>query len=264
MYRLKSMRVPMSIVIACLFWLSLFSTPVSGEQEARPEIFVAAAVSLTDVLTEITEDYEGKKPGVKILLSFGATGALQRQVEQNAPVDLFAAANTRSLEELRDKGFIADETIRILCKNSLTMVIRGGLSTDEITSFASLTSPVIKKIAVGDPSFVPAGRYGMELLQQRNLVDKVRDKLVFAASVRQVLAWVEAGNVDAGIVYTTDAVLSGKVVAVDRTKADEIRILYSIGLTKLGRDNPYALDFMNYVTGREGKEVFKRFGFLTD
>lgn len=236
--------------------------PIHGKEANREELVIAAASSLTDVLTELAEKYEAAHPEIDILFNFGATGALQAQIEQGAPVDIFAGASIDNLKTLMKKDMIALGSFKVLCRNNLVMVVRPGLRLDKNGSFSSLTMPVIKRIAIGDPAYVPAGKYGMELLKTLNLDKLVKSKLIYAPNVRQALAWAEAGEVDAALVYGTDAKISNKVTIAAQTGADLIDIHYGVAILKRTARERIAHEFIQFITGTAGRRSFQAYGFL--
>lgn len=242
--------------------LILGVNPVQGKVANREELVIAAAASLTDVLTELAEKYEAAHTKIDILINFGATGALQTQIEQGAPVDVFAGASIANLETLMKKDMLGQGSFKVLCRNNLVMVVRPGFQLYKNSSFSSLTTPAIKRIAIGDPAYVPAGKYGMELLRKLNLDEIVQSKLILASNVRQALAWVEVGEVDAALVYSTDAKISNKVTIIAQARPDLIDIHYGIAILKRTSRERLALEFVKFITGEFSQKIFREYGFL--
>lgn len=132
-----------------------------------------------------------------------------------------------------------------------------------VTGFDNLTDS--EKIALGTPESVPAGAYGKESLTNLSLWDKVKDKIVYGKDVRQVLSYVETGNVDAGVVYKTDALISKKVKIVDETKADtHSPIVYPLGIVKDTKHPKEAKQFYDYLQTDEAMKVFEKYGFTAE
>lgn len=244
------------------FILSHPVTPAQSKTAIREELVIAAAASLTDVLTELASKYETDHPGIDILFNIGATGALQTQIQQGAPVDIFAGASIDNLKSLMKKDLVSLGSFKVLCRNNLVMVARPGLKLTENSSFSSLATPRIKRIAIGDPAYVPAGKYGLELLKKLNLEQLVQSKLIFASNVRQVLAWVESGEVDAALVYSTDAQISTKVSVIAQAGSDLVDIHYGIVILKQTSRERIAHDFVKFITGECGEKIFHEYGFL--
>lgn len=224
-------------------------------------ITVSAAVSLKDAFNEIGESYKNKTGNV-INFNFGASGALQRQIENGAPVDVFASAGEKQMDELAAKDLIDKNTRRDFASNTLVLIAPKN-SDLSIKDFNSLNELNVKKIAVGNPKTVPAGQYADQVFEKMNLKTGIADKLILAEDVRQVLDYVERGEVDAGVVYQTDANMSGDKVKII-TAADETAhspILYPIALIKDGSNKQTAQAFLDFVISAEGQMILQKYGF---
>lgn len=225
------------------------------------ELTISAAASLTDALDEIQKTFEDKNPNIKLNFNFGASGALQQQIEQGAPADLFLSAAVKNMTALVDKQLIDTNQQTNLLNNELVVVIPTD-GTTPIESMTDLTKQKVKTIAIGIPESVPAGNYAQEALTNANLWDAVQTKTVQAKDVRQVLQYVETGNADAGFVYKTDALTSDKVkvaFAVDATTYKAIQ--YPIGIVKATKHAKEAEDFYSYLQSQEALDVFIKYGF---
>ena len=221
---------------------------------------VSAAISLKPALEEIAKAY-GKETKNKLAFNFGASGTLERQIESGAPVDVFISAASKQVEELESKGLILPGTKRVLLENSLVLVVPTGKSG--ISRFEDLTKASIKKIAVGDPKTVPAGQYAAEVFEKLNLTKAISAKLVTAENVRQVLTYVETGNVDAGVVYLTDALGSRAVSLAARAEPSwHSPIVYPIAVLKATKHEVAAKAFENYLSIREATQIFQKRGFI--
>lgn len=225
------------------------------------ELTVSAAASMTDALKEIQMAYETKYPNIKLNFNFGASGALQQQIEQGAPADLFLSAATKNMKALVDKQLIDANQQKNVLSNELVAVV----STDGQTAvdgFADLSNSDVKNIAIGIPESVPAGGYAKEALTSVNLWDSLQSKMVQAKDVRQVLQYVETGNSDVGFVYRTDALTSDKVkiaFAVDPNTYTPVE--YPIGIVKATKHSKEAEDFYTYLQTQEALDVFIKYGF---
>jgi molybdate transport system substrate-binding protein len=225
------------------------------------EISVLAAASLTDAMKEIKSKYESTHPDVELVPSFASSGKLKQQIEQGAPADLFLSAGTKEMEDLVRKNLVDARYHSNLLGNELVLIVPKWSNT-KIKGFSDLTSPEIKKISIGQPETVPAGGYAKQTLEKMNLWKNVQSKLVFAGDVRQVLTYVRTGNVDAGIVYQTDAATTNEVtivaVADPRTHKP---IVYPIGVIKATKHPKQTQDFYNWLRGPEATKVFQKYGF---
>lgn len=225
------------------------------------EITVSAAASLTDALQEIQENYRAANPNVTIYFNFGASGALQQQIERGAPVDLFISASKSYIEALAQQGMIAEDEQTTLLTNELT-VITAADDTTTIRDANDLLSSEINSIAIGIPETVPAGKYAKEALQHGNVWDEVESKIVQAKDVRQVLQYVETKNVEAGFVYKTDAISSDKVrIAYTVDPSFYTSIEYPVGMIHSSANKQEVIDFYTYLQSEEAMTIFKKYGF---
>ncbi|HQZ82392.1 MAG TPA: molybdate ABC transporter substrate-binding protein [Pyrinomonadaceae bacterium] len=226
-------------------------------------ITVSAAISLKDAFTEIGEMYTARSGnGAKIQFNFGASGVLQQQIENGAPVDVFASAGERQMDALAAKGLLEPGSRYDLARNSLVLIVPQN-SEVAVSSFADLALPTVKKIAVGNPKTVPAGQYSNEALTKMGLAERVGGKLILAENVRQVLEYVVRGEVDAGIVYSTDAKQGGAKVNVAATADENAHspILYPIAAVKEGAHQRAAQEFIALVLSVDGQKVLAKYGF---
>jgi molybdate transport system substrate-binding protein len=226
----------------------------------RTSLTVSAAISLSPALAEIKTIYESSNPNVIITYNFGASGALGQQTQQGAPVDIFFSAATKPTDILQQANLLIDETQRNLLTNRLVLITpTNGII---LRDFPELTDGKIKRIAIGEPKSVPVGQYTQEMLTKLGLWQQLQPKLVLGSNVRQVLTFVESGNVDAGIVYTTDAKASDKVT-VRVTAAENLHspIVYPVAVIRSSRHPDAAKMFVEYLAGDRAKIVFKKYGF---
>jgi molybdate transport system substrate-binding protein len=225
------------------------------------EIVVGAAISLKEAFNDLGALYQ-KKTGTKVTFSFAASGELEKQIEAGAPMDVFASAGQKEMDELQGKNLIDRSTRADFARNSLVLVVPAD-SKLHVQSFSDLEKPAVAKIAIGNPQTVPAGQYAQQLLRHTGLRPKVEARLILAENVRQVLAYVAQGEVDAGIVYATDvAVAKGKVaVAAHAAEGDYGPILYPMAVVKDSANARAAKAFVDFVASAEGIEILKNHGF---
>ncbi|MFD0674947.1 molybdate ABC transporter substrate-binding protein [Cohnella sp. GCM10027633] len=224
------------------------------------QLTISAAASLKDALTEIQGKYEATHDRVKLSFNFAASGALQQQIEQGAPVDLFLSAAAKNMDALVDKGLIEEDMHANLLSNELVVVTP--TDGNVLANIADLSKDEIKQIAIGIPASVPAGSYAQEALTNAGIWDELQSKTVQAKDVRQVLQYVETGNVDAGFVYKTDALTSDKVnVAFAVDPATYKPIVYTIGLVKATEHRQEAEDAYEYLQSEEAVAIFQKYGF---
>ncbi len=245
-----------------LMLLMVFILPNVGCSRDEPiQLTISAASSLAKALQEIQSLYSKKNAGVKINLNLGATGQLQQQIEQGAPVDLFISASAKPMERLIDQQLIDEKQQLILLSNEL-VIITSTTSDFEIENIEELTQNQIDKVAIGIPESVPAGNYAKEALMSVELWDTLQPKLIQAKDVKQVLQYVETGNVDAGFVYKTDALASSKVnVALVIKPELHSAITYHLGVVKSTKYFAETLDFYSFLQSVEALDIFKKYGF---
>ena len=237
------------------------SSQASPSPEIRTFITVSAAASLTASLSEIKGLFEAANPAIGVNYNFGASGSLEKQIEQGAPADLFLSASSKNMKTLVDKGLVESGKQRNLLGNSLVVIIPKGSKT-AVKSLADLSSASIGKIAVGIPESVPAGQYAKEALSQASLWDSLSNKLVQAKDVKAVLQTVETGNADAGFVYRTDALKSDKAeIAFDVDVSSYTPILYPVGILEASEHPQQAGAFYQFLQSTEALNVFKTYGF---
>jgi molybdate transport system substrate-binding protein len=228
---------------------------------AAAEVTVFAAASLTDSLRQIAAGYE-KQTGEKIVFNFGASSFLARQIGQGAPADVFFSADEAKMNELERRDLIFRDTRRSRLSNTLVIVVA---ATDGVplSKPKDLATALIKAVALAEPSTVPAGIYARQFLQQQNLWTAVEPKVVPTENVRAALAAVESGNVDAGIVYKTDAAISKKVrVAYEVPITDGPKISYPVAVLRTTSNLDAAKKFVSYLESEAAENIFRQFGFI--
>jgi len=248
------------LVVALSLALPILPALHVGSACAEQEIIVSAAASLTNAFTEVGKKFEAANPGTKVVLNFAASGALLQQIEQGAPADLFASADQKTMDQANEKKLILPDTRKNFAGNGLVLIVPGDAKTP-IKTLKDLTLKDITKISVGNPESVPAGRYAQEALTNEGLWEGLKPKFIFANSVRQVLDYVSRGEVDAGIVYATDAVIAKEKVRVMLKVEKHKPILYPIAVIAATRKTDPAQRFIDFVLSKEGVEILSKYGF---
>lgn len=240
---------------------SASASPSANDSQAKVELTVSAAASLTDALNDIKKAYESQHTNIELSFNYGSSGALEQQIEQGAPADLFLSAAVKNMKALEDKQLIDASQETNLLNNELVVVAPTD-STSNIAKLDDLTQASVKTVAIGIPESVPAGSYAKDALTNARLWDTLQPKTVQGKDVRQVLQYVETGNADAGFVYKTDALTSDKVkvaFAVDPSTYTPIQ--YPIGIVKSTKHPEEAADFYQYLQSQEALDVFVKYGF---
>ncbi|MEX1307693.1 MAG: molybdate ABC transporter substrate-binding protein [Eubacteriales bacterium] len=225
------------------------------------ELTVAAAASLTDVTAEIKALYEAENPGVTLTFTYASSGSLQTQIEQGAPVDVFISAAQKQMNALEEQSLILTDTRVDLLENKVVLIVPADLEST-ITCFEDLTADAVVTVAMGDPASVPAGQYAEEVLTSLGIVDAVEAKANFGTDVRQVLTWVENGEVDAGIVYATDAATIDKVTIICEAPADSVKqIIYPAAVLAASTYQDESLAFIEFLGSESCAAIFAKYGF---
>lgn len=216
---------------------------------------VYAAASLRAPFTEIAERFEQTNPGVTVEFSFAGSSDLETQLEQGAPADVFASADTRTMDSAVEAGLVTGEPIPF-ATNTLTIVTEPG-NPENITSFADLTGKGVS-VVVCAPQ-VPCGAATARLEEAAGTdLEPVSEE----SSVTDVLGKVTSGQADAGLVYVTDATRAGETVSVVSVpEAAEIVNVYPIARLSDSGNATRADDFVRFVTGADGRAVLADAGF---
>lgn len=224
-------------------------------------LLVGAAASLQNALQELDPIFERNNSGVAINYNFAASGPLQRQIEQGAPIDVFVSAATPQMNALERANLLLPGTRRNLLTNRLVLIVPSNSSLG-LTGFRQLTNSNVRKIAVGEPRSVPAGKYAEEVLTNLGILNSLRSKFVYGNSVRNVLSAVESGNADAGIVYLTDAKISNQVRQVATAPSNlHSPIVYPIAVVRASRHPQTARAYAQFLRSGAAQTVFRRYGF---
>jgi len=230
-----------------------------SQARADQKIIVSAAASLKEVVEEIAGAYS-RETKVEVRLNLGASGQLAAQIEAGAPVDLFVSAGQEQIARLADKKLVDPKAVRIIARNQLVLIGERGT---KLQSIEQLKDAGIMHLAMGDPETVPAGEYARQSLKALGLWEKVQPKLVYGASVRQVLDYVAHSEAEAGFVYATDARMAEvKVVAMVAAKMHE-PIVYPAAIIK-GQNEREAAGFVGYLGGPVARKILREHGFETE
>ena len=224
------------------------------------EIYVLAAASLTDVLTELANNYK-QKTSTEIIFSFASSGALQAQIEASAPADIFFSAAQKQMNALEEKGLIDSETRKDLLENKVVLISPKN-SNLNIKSFTDITNSNVKKLGLGEPKNVPVGQYSEEILSNLSILDIAKEKAVYGSDVRNVLDWVETAEVDCGIVYATDAKIAKNInIIAEAPEGTNKKVIYPISIIKSSQNKEEAKKFIEYISTDKSKEIFQNYGF---
>lgn len=244
----------MTVAILCL---SLSSFTLKAE-----ELIVSAAASLNNAFKEMGQQFEATHPHDKVLFNFAASGTLLQQMDKGAPVDVFASADQETMNQAEQKKLIADNSRKDFIQNTLVIIapINSTLSFNGLTD---LDAEAIKRIAVGNPASVPAGRYTQEALEQTKQWQALQDKYIYTQNVRQALDYVARQEVDIGFVYGSDAAIMKDKVKVLFTVPLKTPVTYPIAQLKDSKNSQLASEFIDFVLSKEGQQILDHYGFST-
>jgi len=259
-----SRLVKMKGLIFVFFFLAALVLPNGIGAQSPHEITISAAISLKNAFEDIATIFQQRNSGTKVVFNFGGSGDLARQIEAGAPVDLFASAAQKDMDDIDGKGLVASNSRKNFAGNAVVL-IKPANSSIAINSMEDLRKKEVGKIAIGNPKTVPAGRYAEEVLKHFNLQESLREKLIFAENVRQVLDYVARGEVDAGLVYSTDAMVRSKEVKVvmKLPESSHPPVVYPIGVIKGTKEESLSRAFVDLVVSAEGQKILNKYGFIT-
>ena len=274
------------LVLLCVFLLSaLFLTGCANSAPATPsptaeptaaptaeptaaptatptpvKLLISVAASLKKPMEEIATLYATEQPAVTLEFNFGASGTLQTQIEQGAPADIFISAAQKQMDALEKGTLLLDGTRVNLLQNKVVLVVPKGNTAP--ASFEELATDTVKQVGLGDPASVPAGQYAQDILTFLKIADKVNAKAVLGKDVTEVLSWVESGNVDAGVVYASDAFSSDKVTVTATASEDSHKpVVYPAAVIKASANADAAKALIAYLQTEAAKAVFEKYGF---
>ena len=251
------------LAILLILFISLFSyySLIRPNIVSTHGLTVSAAISVSDALEEI-QNLSQSNSNYPISYNFAASGKLRQQIEQGAPVDIYLSAGSNHMNILQEKNLIIPITRQNLLKNSLVLIVPKNQNSQAIANFEELLDPSIQRVAIGEPRTVPAGAYAAELLINLSIYDRLKSKLIFANNVRQVLTFVETGNVDAGIVYFTDVRYSNDVSTI-KIAAENLHspIIYPVTVVQSSQNIQAAEDYINFLFSQPAKAVWEKYGF---
>ena len=228
------------------------------------DLTVSAASSLTNAFRDLGPAFAASHPGTTVVFNFGASDALLAQIAKGASADVFASADPHAMDRAEAQRLLAPGSRRNFVGNALVMITPAD-SSFAIKTLADVRRPEVKRVAIGNPASVPAGRYTKAALLAAGLWAAVEPKAVYAQNVRQALDYVARGEVEAGFVYATDAaIVRGKdedKVRVAASVPTDTPITYPIAALA-GSPNPDAArKFLDFVLTPAAQAVLARHGF---
>lgn len=225
------------------------------------ELNVSAALGLKEAMLDIQSAYEKSHPGTKIVYNFAAAGVLATQIENGAATDIFLSAAQKQINDLKAKGLIVEDSVKPIVGNQLVLAVPKGNPLN-LTSFNDLTKPEVKHIGFGELKTMPAGQYGKECLDSLGIWNEVEPKIVMGKNVREIVAYVETGNADAAIAFSTVVATNPKVaVAAISPTGTHKPVIFPGTIIKETKHIKQAQDFFEYLSSKEAMDIFTKYGF---
>ncbi|MBO4369300.1 MAG: molybdate ABC transporter substrate-binding protein [Desulfovibrio sp.] len=241
------------LLVFALFF-SLLSLPAGVK---AGEMTVSAAASLTNAFNELKTVYEKSHSGLTVFVNYAASNPLLKQIQEGAPVDVFASADQETMDKADAAKVVLPGTRKDFVRNTLVLIVPKGQAKP--TKIENLTS--FKRIAIGNPDSVPAGRYAKQVFEKASLWDKLQPSFILGTNVRQVLDYVARGEVDCGIVYGTDAKKQADKVDVAMVLQGHKPILYPIAVINTGKNAKEGQAFIDFVLSNEAQAILEKYGF---
>ncbi|MFD1017714.1 molybdate ABC transporter substrate-binding protein [Thalassobacillus hwangdonensis] len=237
--------------------LLLISGCAAGPSEQEKELKISAASSMRDAMKEIGELFE-KETDFELVFNFGSSGTLAQQIHQGAPVDVYISANRRWMEDVEQDSLMKAPSIQTFATTRL--VLASSKAQQVEAEFSRLD--ILDKVSIGDPESVPAGAYAKEALIESGQWHKLEKKLVYAKNVRQVAAYIASGNVDAGIIYASDAVVLDDLNVIE-TIPETLHspVEYVSGITASSKKDAAAKAFLEFLKKEKPKKILADYGF---
>jgi molybdate transport system substrate-binding protein len=253
--------------ISCAFVLASFflaSTLAWAQEKSTPELVIAAAADLSSALKEVADGYENTS-GVKVKLSFGASGALTQQIQNGAPFDLFFSADMDYPRQLVAAGFADGASLYQYSVGKLVLWVPADSPLDvEHKGMDVLLDPTVKKIAVANPQHAPYGRAAVAALKHAGIYDRVSDRLVLGENVSQAAQFVESGNAQAGLVALAHAIapaMQGKGKYWEVPADFYPPLAQGVVVLSHSQHKKEAAEFVQYVKTKDVSELLHRYGF---
>ncbi len=244
-------------------FLAFFVVVLAGTLQAQQTVSVAAAADLVYCLEELNVAFQKAHPEIALKSSTGASGNFFAQIKNGAPFDVFLSADVSYPRELIKAGLAEEKSLQIYAIGHL--VVWTTLDAVDVSKgLASLADPNLRKVAIANPDHAPYGRAAKAALEQAELWDTLKGKVVYGENIAQTAQFVETGNADAGIVALS-LVLSPKLSKKGKwTEVPETnypRLEQAAVLTNKGTSNPAARVYLEFLRAPEARAIFDRYGF---
>lgn len=243
-----------------LFLIALTFNGFHPTQAAN--LTVSAAASLTDVFTELGQQYEAIYPDTKVYFNFAGSGTLLKQIEHGAPVDVFASADLFTMAIATQAQLIVENSQKTFAHNQLVTIVQANNPRQYENLDAIISDQNIRHIAIANPNSVPAGRYAKIALDNAGLWDKIQPKQITTEHVRQILYYLAQHEIEAGIVYATDAATMPERVKIATTIALAQPPAYAVAMVKTSKAAPQAQQFIDFLFSTSAQNVLRKHQFI--
>lgn len=250
-----------TLFVSLLAALSLIPIIAPRQLRADQAITVAAASSLTAALTEIGRLYESVYPGRMMLFSFSSSGAIYQQMRYGAPIDIFISANREFMDQAVREDLVLPESLVDLLTNDLVLAVHGAGGVP-VATLEDLRQEAVRRIGIGNPATVPAGRYARQALVGAGQWKALVGKFIYANSARQVVDYLARGEVDAGFIYASDLFLAGgnRIKKAARVAGHD-PIIYPLAIASSTGNRNRAEQFIRFLQSAKGKGILQAHGF---
>lgn len=247
-----------ALLAAFLLTLMCATACRDNPSETSRELTVAAASDLTPAFEELGREFEATHK-IKVIFVFGSTGMLTRQLENGAPMDLFAAANVSYVDQLEQKGLIIPGTKAIYARGRITLWTPSD-SNLRLEGVADLARPEVTRIAIANPDHAPYGLAARQALESAGIWERVKPKLVYADNIRQTLQYAETGNVEVAIVaLSLSTQTKGRWTLIPEELHQPLD--QGVAIMKTTKNEPGARAFADFIRGPQGQAIMQKYGF---
>ena len=257
-FRLETRLAPLAAFVLALACVTACKHNNPATSTSSDELTVAAAADLTPAFEELGRAFESATK-TKVVFVFGSTGMLTRQIENDAPFDLFAAANVSYIDELDQKGLIIPGSKTIYARGRITLWTTND-SPIRLQGIADLARPEVQRVAIANPDHAPYGLAAKQALQSAGVWERVQPKLVYGDNIRQTLQYAQTGNVEVAIVALSLSIQSnGRWTLIPEELHQPID--QGLAIMKSTKKEPAARAFAAFISSPQGKAIMKKYGF---
>lgn len=243
-----------------LISMTLFMNGCSNTSASDGELLISTASSLTEVMGKMEEEFQMVEPDIELSFNYGSSSKLRSQIEQGAPADLFLSASEKDMDMLQSQQLIESESVVPFAENRLVLA-----SLEEFLETADFAEVILnteETIAVGEPDSVPLGDYTKQVLASQDLWEPLEGHLIYAKDARQVVTYIESGNAELGIIYSSDAIISREITGTLEVPGQMDPVVYPGAVVAASQKQQAATAFLEFVKGPKGQAILEEYGFL--